>query len=188
MPFFDSAIYYDFRDISIFHPLFKLKSPIMTLSEKFEKSDFLGYCSFTQLFHDVEKLRRKHKIFLKVIQRFWCVQHVGLIFKKKPTRSNQSCNFGKILQFWKNLGMLPSSRFWDTIFSTLFNTYVYRRVSFSAVDIIISKKEEILGPQFLMMVTTISFFYLKVWLFGGWAETSLNQFEQKLLKIALHRN
>ena len=49
----------------------------------------------------------------------------------------------------------------------LFNTYVYRRVSFSEVDIIISKEEEIFGPQVLMMVTTIYFFYLKVWLFGG---------------------
>ena len=52
------------------------------------------------------------------------------------------------------------------VFSTLFNTYVYRRVSSSEVDIIISKEEEIFGPQILMMVTTV-YFYLKVWLFGG---------------------
>ena len=38
-----------------------------------------------------------------------------------------------------------------------------------------SKEEEIFGPKILMMVTIISFFYLKVWLFGGWAETSLNR-------------
>ena len=56
----------------------------MTLSQKFQKSDFLGHCSFTQLFHDVEKLRRKPKIFVKVIQRFWYVQHVGLIFFLNP--------------------------------------------------------------------------------------------------------
>ena len=56
----------------------------MTLSQKFQKSDFLGHCSFTQLFHDVEKLRRKPKIFVNVIQRFWYVQDVGLIFKKNP--------------------------------------------------------------------------------------------------------
>ena len=56
----------------------------MTLSQKYQKSDFLGHCSFTQLFHDVEKLRRKPKIFVKVIQRFWYVQHVGLIFLKNP--------------------------------------------------------------------------------------------------------
>ena len=33
------------------------------------------------------------------------------------------------------------------------------------------------------------FFWLNVWwLFGGWAEISLNQFEQKSQKITLHRN
>ena len=52
----------------------------MTLSKKIQKSDFIGHCSVTQLSHDVEKLRRKPKIFVKVIQRFWYVQHVGLIF------------------------------------------------------------------------------------------------------------
>ena len=52
----------------------------MTLSQKIQKSDFLGHCSFTQLFHYVEKLRRKPKIFVKVVQRFWYVSHVGLIF------------------------------------------------------------------------------------------------------------
>ena len=68
--FVDSVIYHDFGDPSIFHPFFGLESQIMTLSQKFQKSDFLGHCSFTQLFHDVEKLRRKTKIFVKVIQRF----------------------------------------------------------------------------------------------------------------------
>ena len=47
---------------------------------------------------------------------------------KKSSISSQSCNFDKILQCWKNLGMFPSLRFWDIIFSALFNTYVYRRV------------------------------------------------------------
>ena len=56
----------------------------MTLSQKFQKSDFFGHCSFTKLFHDVEKLRRKPKIFVKVIQRFWYVQDVGLIFFLNP--------------------------------------------------------------------------------------------------------
>ena len=73
-------------------------------------------------------------------------------------------------------------------FSALFNTYVCRRVFFSAVDIIISKEEEIFGPKILMMVTTILFFYLKVLLFGGKAATSLNKFEQNLLKIILYGN
>ena len=80
--FVESVIYHDFSDQRIFHRLFGLKSKIMTLSRKFQKRDFLGHCSFTQLFHDVKKLRRKPKIFVKVIQRFWYVQHVGLIFLK----------------------------------------------------------------------------------------------------------
>ena len=90
-----------FQGPSIFHPLFGLKSQIMTLSQKFLKCDFLGHFSFTQLFHDVERLRRKHKIIVEVIRRFWYVQHVGLIFLKihqKPPKL-------------ENLGMLPSSRF-----------------------------------------------------------------------------
>ena len=83
--FVDSVIYHDFRYLSIFHPLFGLKSQIMMLSQKCRKSDFLGHCSFTQLFHDVEKLRRKPKIFVKVIQRFWYVQSVGLILEEKKS-------------------------------------------------------------------------------------------------------
>ena len=31
-------------------------------------------------FYHVEKFRRKSKIFVNVILRFWCVQHVGTIF------------------------------------------------------------------------------------------------------------
>ena len=45
----------------------------MKLSQKCQKNDSLGHCSFTQLFHDVEKLMRKPKLFVKVIQRFWYV-------------------------------------------------------------------------------------------------------------------
>ena len=52
----------------------------------------------------------------------------------------------------------PHQDFEIQFFSTRFNTYVYRRVSFTAVDIIISKEEEIFGPKILMMETTISFF------------------------------
>ena len=78
--FVDSVIYHDFRDLNIFCPLFGFESQIMTSSKKCQKSDFLDHCSFTQVFHDVEKVRRKPKIFVKVIQRFLYVQHVGLIF------------------------------------------------------------------------------------------------------------
>ena len=75
----DSVIYDDFRDSNIFHPPFAPESQIMTLSNLFGQCDFLGHCSFTQLVNHVIKFRRKPKIFVKVIQRFWCVQHVGTI-------------------------------------------------------------------------------------------------------------
>ena len=100
---------------------------------------------------------------------------------QKSTRSRQSCNFGKILQCWKNLGMLPSSRFWDTIF---FNC-VYLRVSFSVGDIIISKEEEMFGPKILMMETTIFFFVWRVGCLEAeqkpvWVETVENYPARKL--------
>ena len=57
----------------------------MMLILKMIKSDFLGHCSFTQLLDDVEKLKRKPKTFVEVIQRFWYVQHVGSIFKNFAT-------------------------------------------------------------------------------------------------------
>ena len=79
--FVDLVIYHDFKDLNIFHPLFGFESKIMKLrKEKKRKNDFLGQCSFTQLFHDGKKLIRKPKLFMKVIQRFWYAQDVGLIF------------------------------------------------------------------------------------------------------------
>ena len=65
----------------------------------------------------------------------------------------------KVFHVKINLGIIKILR---CNFST-----VYRRPSFSAIDIIISKKEEICGPKVLMMEATISFLRLKVWLFGG---------------------
>ena len=38
---------------------------------------FLWYCSCTQLFHDVEKMGRKPKTSVRVIQRFWHVHNIG---------------------------------------------------------------------------------------------------------------
>ena len=67
-------------------PAIRQKMPlslsVVTLGQKCKKGDFLGYCPFTQIFHDVEKLVRKPKIFVKVIQRFLYEQHVSLIFFK----------------------------------------------------------------------------------------------------------
>ena len=56
----------------------------MTLGKKEdEKKATIMPSLFTQLFPDVEKLRRKPEMFVKVIQTFWYVQHIGLILKKK---------------------------------------------------------------------------------------------------------
>ena len=71
--------------------------------KKEKKSDFLGHCSFTQLFHDVEKLRRKPKIFVKVIQRFWYVLHVALLFSKIHQKQPR-------FQHWYSSSMLKKPR------------------------------------------------------------------------------
>ena len=57
----------DFRYLSIFHPLFGLESQNMTLSEKCKKKMISEDIVFTQLFRDVEKLRRKPKKNVKFI-------------------------------------------------------------------------------------------------------------------------
>ena len=64
----------DFRDQSMFHPLFGLKSQIIMSTKKV----IIGHSSFMQLCHVVEKCRRKPKISVKVIQIFWYEQHVGV--------------------------------------------------------------------------------------------------------------
>ena len=79
----------------MFHPLFGLESKNITLSQKFQENVFLGHCSFTQIFHDVKKLRRKPQIFVKVIQIFWYVQHLGLIFYKNPPEAVKVATFVK---------------------------------------------------------------------------------------------
>ena len=105
----------------------------MTLSQKCKKkSDFLGNCSFTQLFHHVEKFRRKPKIFVKVIQRFWCVQHVALIFSRNPPEAAKVATLLKFVNVGETSACFPHQDFEIQFFSTLFNTYVYCRVSFRA--------------------------------------------------------
>ena len=62
-------------------------------------------------------------------------------------------------------------------------THSCLRVYFSKAAIIISKAEQIFNLSILKTVTTTFFFWLRVWLSGGLAETRLNQFEQKPLKL-----
>ena len=99
----------------------------------------------------------------------------------------KSCNFVKILQCWKNLGMFPLSRFCDIIF---FN-YVYLCLPPCVLQR--GRHHQMKGRRNIRSKNldeaniNIFFCWLKFWLFWGWAETSLNQFKQKPLKITLHR-
>ena len=68
---------------------FWLRVTNQDFKSKNSKKKFLGHCSFTQLFHDVEKLRRKPKLFVTVIQNFWYVQHVGFIFKNNHQKQSK---------------------------------------------------------------------------------------------------
>ena len=128
----------------------------------FWKWHFLGHCSITQVCYHFEKFRRKLKIFVKVIQRFLYVQHVGPVFKKVHNK-NQHCNckFPKI-------SMLQKPRHVNVIkiemqfLSNLLNTYVYLHVSFNAVDIIMSLEEEIFGHKSWWRKQ----YFLFVWMFG----------------------
>ena len=61
----------------------------------------------TFIYHDFRNINIFHPLF--------GLQSQIMTFKKS-TRNSQSCNFGKILQCWKNLGMSPSSRFLVWIF------------------------------------------------------------------------
>ena len=132
----------------------------MTLSKKFKKSDFLGHCSFTHFFMMLKCWGENLTYSIRSYKDFG-MHNMWAYYFKRYTRRSQRCTFGKLLQCWKNLGMFPSSRFWDKTFFNL----VYRRVSFSAVDIIISKEEEIFSPKIWMMETTIYFLSegLTVW-------------------------
>ena len=73
-------------------------------SKKSWKSNFLCHCFFTQLVHDAERLKRKPKTFVKVIQRFWYVKHIRLIFKKKIYQRQPK------FQPWQNSSMLKKPR------------------------------------------------------------------------------
>ena len=95
---------------------------------------------------------------MKVIQRVWYVQHVGVIFLKNPPEAAKVATSVKVFNVGKTLACYPHQDFEIQFFSTLLNTYVYLHVSFSAVDIVLLKEEKIFNKNILMMVTTISFF------------------------------
>ena len=155
--------------------------------KNFKKSYFLDNCSFTQLFHDVEKGRRKTKIFEKVIQRFWYVLHVGLMFKKS-TRRAKVATLIKFFNVEKTKACFPHPDFEIPFYPTLFNTYVITQCVLQCGRHYHIKGRRNIWSKNLDEVNDNIFFCQKIWLFGGWTETCLNQFVQKLSKITLHGN
>ena len=160
----------------------------MTLSQKFWKNDFFGHCSFPQLFHDVEKLRRTMKTFVKVIQRFWYVQHIGLLLEKfhqkhlgepQELEAGQSLSVFVTIYDWWTLNHKPSKvsilvkktyacyAFQDSGIKFLqppLYTHCCLLVFFSKAATIKSKAKLIFNRQFLKSVA--STFFLS-WEFGS---------------------
>ena len=148
--FMESVIYQDFRVSNIFNPLFNRESQIRKWGQNFWKSEFFGHCSFTQLFfYDFVKLSRKKKYLWRGYKD--CDKNNIYAWQKKPTRSSQSCNFGKILHCWKDLGMLQFSRFFYWILVT--PTSHIKHACFSEAAIIKSMKLEIVNTTSSKSVT-----------------------------------
>ena len=156
---------------------------------KLWKNDFLDHCSLTKLFHDIEKLRQEkkkhdHEGYTKILV---CTTYRLNIEKKK-----KKCNFGKILQFCKNLGMFWFLRFWDWIFATKKKRRKTLHTQLPPCLPHQGRQDKIQGQRysqpkkFKTAITT--FFWLRVELFGRLAEISLNQFKHKYPKITLHGN
>ena len=117
-----------------------------------------------------------------------CTTYRGNIWEKKTTRSSQSLNLGKILQCWKTLVMLRFLGFWYNIFAiTTSHTYLppcfLQQGSHNQIQ-----GHNNFQPKNLENLNNNFLFWLRDWLFERLAETSLNQFEQKLPKITLHGN
>ena len=128
-------------------------------STLFLKKWFLRSLLFYTIFHEAEKLKRNLNTFLKVIQRFWYVQHIRFIFKKKNSiRSSQSFNLDKILWYWKNLGMLRFSRLGNQFLQPPLHTHSCLHVSFSKAAIFKSKAKQIVNLTILKTITTTFFF------------------------------
>ena len=77
----------------------------MAQSQTFGRSNFFGHCSFMQLFHDVEKLRRKLLICFKV-KILLCTTYMR-DSKKNPPEAARVATLVKFFNFEeKNLGMV----------------------------------------------------------------------------------
>ena len=95
---------------------FALEVQIMPSSQSFWKSDFLCHCSFTKLFFIMLKNVKENLTYLWRSYKYFGVYNMKAQYLRKSPIGSQSWNFRKNHQCWKNLGMFPSSRFWDTFF------------------------------------------------------------------------
>ena len=84
--------------------------------------------------------------------------------------------------------MLRLSRFWDNFFCNHHFTHIASSVCPSARQPLSNPRPNKFSIHQSLKVWQQLFFWLRVWLFGGLAETNFNQFEQKSPKITLHRN
>ena len=103
----DSVIYHDFQDSNILHPFFDLESQIMLLHQIFFLMISKLKC-FTR--DDLKKLLEKtlniSEGHMKILVSTTC--WLNIIFVLKTPEAAKVVNSVKC---WKNLGMIPSSRF-----------------------------------------------------------------------------
>ena len=83
----------------------------------------------------------------------------------------------------QNLGVWPSLKKFIDLLQPILSINGYLRVSFINVTIVKLVDKEILNQKNLKEGQNKFLFWLWVWLHRGWAETSLNQFEQKRKKL-----
>ena len=115
----------------------------------------MSHRSFNQHVHDFEKLRRN----LKCLQKF------------------------KFVNVEKTYGCYPHQDFETHFCSTLFNTNVYLRMSFRALDIFTPKDKQIFKPKMVKMLTKTFFFVQEFGCFEDYQKpvwTSLSRNCQKL--------
>ena len=128
--------------------------------------------------YQVEIFWKKTEIFVKAIQRFWCVQHVGPILKKiQQKQPKWLLSMLKKPRHVSVLNILRSNFF--QIYLTPMDTFVCP----SPWQISSNHRKTKIWSENLNDGNNNIFFGFKVWLFWGWAETSFNQFEQKMSKI-----
>ena len=90
-----------------------------------------------------------YSIKLMILEPYKLIYNIQRYKHKKSTTIIQSCNFGKVLQCWKTQACYLIEILRYNFFKTLFHTICYIHLSFSAVAIITSRKEEIFNKIIL---------------------------------------